>query len=714
MRLTLRTLLAYRDGVLDPQDAAALEAKLRDSSTAQHISQRIEEGMRNRKLAPIPVDAREFGFEPNLVAEYLDDTIPVEYLPEMERKCLENNALLSEIGSCHQILSRALSVPASVPGSLRQRIRELPANPTSPLAKSLDKRGQIRRVDRGSVATSEAPAIGQTNGPTTATGSLRKRNVELRASGIELSDVLGKQVPEYLMGNDRGWVRGAIIASSLLIGFIVVGFYAVGPLERVTALLNKNNGAPIDSASQPEKAAGRTDRKSTDQDIDSLEGTFAAPPVPPKPSEKDSSEDRKPVIEETSKPELPPPASSGSKDEDLTKPIVKANGRIQWLPEDKPSSESIVLKGIRPNSDQPIKWVRLGAGEWVNNGDRILVPPAQRTELRVEPGIRWLCAGENDLDVLPGDSISLVGMRAGRAILFATPDARAIDLQCQGVLLSIRFTSVDASCAIEVLNELKATSDEQLKTNSLNTSSTVRLLGVQGTIEFTAKDSKDQAASDKLGVGQFLVWRNGAVSAKQELNEAPWWLRTSFERPIDQLAATEVQQSLSKVDAADWDAEWLKLAGHRRGETAALATRTRIMQGHYDGLFSSQGALNRKELHVHWNAILAQISQSFGRQENVSAFFETLNQEVPSRAQSLLALFVPKSQDELIAGADKLIIESLSSSSLDERVLAIYQLASITGKSLGFHPDKNSVEAIQLWRKMLGKGEIRYPESQIH
>ena len=72
MRLTLRTLLAYRDGVLDPKEAALLEEKIKESSTAQQISQRIETGMRNRKIAPIPVDAREFGFEANLVAEFLD------------------------------------------------------------------------------------------------------------------------------------------------------------------------------------------------------------------------------------------------------------------------------------------------------------------------------------------------------------------------------------------------------------------------------------------------------------------------------------------------------------------------------------------------------------------------------------------------------------------------------------------------------------------
>jgi hypothetical protein len=48
---------------------------------------------------------------------------------------------------------------------------------------------------------------------------------------------------------------------------------------------------------------------------------------------------------------------------------------------------------------------------------------------------------------------------------------------------------------------------------------------------------------------------------------------------------------------------------------------------------------------------------------------------------------------------------------MDERVLAIYQLTNITGKNLGYHPDKSQIDAIQQWRKLLGKNEIRYPES---
>ena len=246
MRLTLRTLLAYRDGVLEPSDSAVLEAKIKESSTAQKISQRIEQEMRNRKLAPIPVDAREFGFDANMVAEYLDDTIPLETLPEMERQCLENNNLLSEVGSCHQILSRALSVPAPIPSQLRQRIRELPSNPSVPssllTSKTLESNGHIRRIDsvvpgnnsHGSVSLETAPN-------STSLKNIRKPRIELRGTGIELDDGLGRQVPEYLIGNDRGWLVRALMGITLVLALVVVGAIAVGPMPRVGTPIARRN-----------------------------------------------------------------------------------------------------------------------------------------------------------------------------------------------------------------------------------------------------------------------------------------------------------------------------------------------------------------------------------------------------------------------------------------------------------------------------------------
>ncbi|MEQ1824363.1 MAG: hypothetical protein ABL921_00370 [Pirellula sp.] len=725
MRLTLRTLLAYRDGVLDPQDATALELRIKDSSTAQKISQRIEEGMRNRKLAPIPVDAREFGFDANLVAEYLDDTIPVEVLPEMERRSLENNALLSEIGSCHQIISRALSVPVSVPTSLRQRIRELPANPTSKLARSLDKHGKVRRVDRPNGHPDEPSS--PSNGSLAASGSLRKRNTELRTTGIELSDVLGKQVPEYLIGSDRGWWKRFALAGCLLIALVTVGAIAIGPLDQVQQLLNTtqsteiatDKGATRQQGLQPSNGANATKNKgaSASGGVPESENTIDTASESNRPSD---SFPHSTIQESSSAPPVPmpeplTPSSDVAKAEPSTKSAPGIPLRVQWLPEDKPSAESIVMSEIRDTSTGAVRWRRLSSGEYVSAGQRILVPPAQRTELRVEPGVRWLCAGENDIDVLASDSSAKIGLKAGRAILFATPDANSIDVDCNGLLIAIRFRTADASCGLEVIQKLHPANDSEIDSGKLSVGTMVRLLGVQGEIDFSARGPKEQNDSGSLNVGQYQVWNHGIASEKQELSEAPWWLRTSYEQHTDRFAAADLHKALSVRDSASDDAsvdtELLRLTKSRRSETAALAARTRIMQGHFDGTFTPDGFLNRRELHIHWNAILNQMVQSLGREQNLTSFVASMKAETQSRFPTVMSLLVPKSQQQLIEGADKLIVESLSSSSMDERATAIYQLENITGKTLGYHPDKNSVESIQLWRKLLGKSEIRFPES---
>ncbi len=703
MRLTLRTLLAYRDGVLDPKDAAVLEAKIKDSSTAQQISHRIVNEMRNRKLAPIPVDAREFGFDANMVAEFLDDTIPMETLPEMERKCLENNSLLSEIGSCHQILSRALSIPAPASSSLRQRIHNLPHSASS--STSNDKKGRIRRTDAvGSV--SEAALESKNVSATAQTAkSVRKPNGELRGSGIELNDGLGRQVPEYLIGSDRGWLKTAAIAISLLAALVVVGAMAIGPVDRVRELLRKSEvvvdaetGKGVLSIEKKEPNSSSTFSAKTGPLIDSVDSiatdeniaeSESAPPVPSEGVEKNSDA----ILSNKSiKPAFP-----------------ASKNRIQWLPETKASSESIVLKFGQAENDSVASWRRMNPGDFVNAGERIVVPPTQRTELRVEPGIRILVAGENDLEQAKESLNPRIQLRSGRILLFATPDAQDMQMDCNGIELSIHFVEADGSCALELQNVWSTGTDTMAQSGIIETRSIVRLIGVEGSLRFSTKQSGLPDGKGTLAVGQYVDWNKGTVSETQELAETPIWFRNNS-RPIDQLAAKDLQRVLTGKVAGEIESQLMELTNHRQFETAALATRTRMMLGRYDGLFEPEGVFNRKTLHSHWQSLLGQIPQSLGRDEHRVALVNAIRVASPGRVSSILSLLVPPSQEQLLAGADKMLVEALSSPLLDERVLAFNQLQSITGKNLGYHPDKNQVESVQQWRKLLAKNEIRNSE----
>ena len=127
MRLTLRTLLAYLDNTLDPQDAEILKSKLAESGFATQMVQRIRNLLTRSDLsAPSPL-ARGPVEEANVICEYLDSTLPVEQVAEVERACLDSDPHLAEAAACHQILTMALENPANVTVVLRDRIYQLPS-----------------------------------------------------------------------------------------------------------------------------------------------------------------------------------------------------------------------------------------------------------------------------------------------------------------------------------------------------------------------------------------------------------------------------------------------------------------------------------------------------------------------------------------------------------------------------------------------------------
>lgn len=217
MRLTLRTLLAYRDRVLEPKDAEILEQRLRESQAARTISDRISNLISHPGLTPLEIDATEFGEDPNDVACFLDDTMATERVADMERRCLDHNGLLADVATCHHVLVQVLRSPATqAPPRLRQRVAEL---------WGADRKG--RRV-RG-----DAPHAG----PPSPFGVVARdrHTVRLEHPGLPLRR---PTVPDYLQTPERRWIGPALRIVVLIVFFSVCVAMALGSREQLRAMLD--------------------------------------------------------------------------------------------------------------------------------------------------------------------------------------------------------------------------------------------------------------------------------------------------------------------------------------------------------------------------------------------------------------------------------------------------------------------------------------------
>ncbi|MGE0375488.1 MAG: hypothetical protein AB7Q45_08740 [Planctomycetaceae bacterium] len=144
MRLTLRTLLAYLDDLLEPAQARDLGERIDESPFATSIVTKIQDVVRRRRVGAPEVSGPGSRPDPNIVAEYLDNTLPPDAISELERICLESDPHLAEVAACHQVLTLVLGKPVDVPPLLRERMYSLGAVAPDPVAGN----GAVRHVPK--------------------------------------------------------------------------------------------------------------------------------------------------------------------------------------------------------------------------------------------------------------------------------------------------------------------------------------------------------------------------------------------------------------------------------------------------------------------------------------------------------------------------------------------------------------------------------------
>ena len=245
MRLTLRTLLAYLDDILDETDAQELEKKIDESEMAAKLAQRIRQIVGQTRLDTPALEAEGLAGDANAVAEYLDNTLSLDDVPEFERLCLNSDVHLGEVAACHQILTLILGEPAATTAELRERIHRIGQSTAA-----VSSTATIEETGTIEDSSSSLPVDEET-----AEGPSPSEQAEKPAYD---SDEHWTSAPDYLKRPRRTLWKPVGLAALIVFCLIFAGLFGMGPLDQTHPLasLFLVNSEPADSSATVNEPVG--------------------------------------------------------------------------------------------------------------------------------------------------------------------------------------------------------------------------------------------------------------------------------------------------------------------------------------------------------------------------------------------------------------------------------------------------------------------------
>ncbi|MBC8355415.1 MAG: hypothetical protein H8E66_25845 [Planctomycetes bacterium] len=726
MRLTLRTMLAYLDDVLDPADAQELEQKIEESSFASGLVHRVRDSMRRMRLGAPKLDGRGLGLDPNTVADYLDSTLPPERVPEFEKVCLESDVHLAEVASCHQILTLVLGEPADVDTAMRERIYRVghPDNRQSNQPPAASRNGARSVAAHGGASASSAEV-----GTAAVVKSRSSRQPsQLSPKSLAITVLLGFLLAVVALqavgvSRLRSWI-GLSSAADVADGS--------SPSSTETAKPEITSSANAESLSPGSGEANVEPRLEIDASSDLRQGEAAASlpmvspieagPVSPaletsidNPSLTDAAGasvvDRPPVAggEIATGDEVAPPGVVGE--------VAKVDGAAISDP-----SERAEVAAVEPTRQVPVgsyisevevlarfdetagDWFRVAPDAPVLAGQRVIALPTYRPKLLLSPNIRVTLVGESYVEFgqKKEPTAPMLKIETGRATIVPLGDPEAVvHLSAAGRIGSVSFGDADSKLAVHVMQYLPPGQQPQLEPSV----PMIQLFAVSGQVSWKEEGSGEFVVS----AGQVLTIAGDGSPTLYEAGELPKWIVGKDLADIDRLASAELRRDLATDRPLGLSL--LELTEFRQVEVRSLACRSLCSLDMFDRAIE---ALDGAKLRSYWYAQFDALRGALARSpESAIKLQRSLEKIAGDDAELMYELLCGFDPDQLGAGGAKELVDALESERVATRVLAYENLRRITDKTQLFRPEQPPAQQkgeVMKWRRNLSAGAILYQD----
>ena len=449
MRLTLRTLLAYLDDVLEPAETKLIGEKIQESAVAGKLVSLIKLVVRQRRLKAPSVSGPNVGIDPNIVSQYLDSTLPPEQVVDVEKVLLTSDELLAEVASCHQVLALVMGRPLEISEASRERLYAL---------------GPVDQTDRLHVDVPRSP-----NGSEVIAAAIGRDSVAPQPKPAA-------EIPDYLRQStwSQRVVPASIVALLVLfcLGLLVsdTGFLTgIREAKReLTKTERDSNPKQLVADSQP-NAETKVEDKGTKPDQMIAATPSDLPPSPSNPADKpvvDAGIDPTPPPDAPAKP-MPPAdapadavaAAARAKPAGVVDaPANAAAGKeptpiLNAVPVQYISNDGVVLRF----DDSQQHWFLLPRRSAIAPNEALIVLEPFEAVLDIDRGgIMATVLGDTAIRVLPPDRATSAGIdiRRGRLILKSSrkdaSQSPVISIAVGNDSWRLELLSADTVCTVEV------------------------------------------------------------------------------------------------------------------------------------------------------------------------------------------------------------------------------------------------------------------------